>query len=162
MTDGSRPTAGVVCTMTKRSALLSAALLLLVLACRQPTAPLAACEPMSSGSQGSSPPWPATATGCWVQIGVDTYAEFHLVQQGTAVSGTFNLCGALTGCTTHYPVSGTAAYPHVVLHWTEVNVQQYHETFDATVTAAADSLVGSVAANGQSPGPTAFVRTAAR
>ena len=148
--------------MTTWSARL-VAILLLVMACRQATAPLAACGPTSSASQGTSPPWPATVNGCWVQIGVDTYAEFHLVQNGSAVTGTFNLCGALTGCTTHYPVSGTVAFPHIVLQWTEVNGQPYNETFDATVTAASDSLVGKMAVNGKPPGSTtSFVRTDAR
>jgi len=72
--------------------------------------------------------------GTWVQSGVDTYTELVLVQQGTAVSGTFSYCGALRGCTTHYDVSGTVAFPLVVLRWTESgefrgNLQRYDVTF---------------------------------
>ena len=100
--------------------------------------------------------------GRWVETGVDTYAELVLVHQGTAVNGTFSLCGALSGCTTHYQVSGTVVFPFVVLRWTEFgqlrgNLQRYDMTFDATVTA--DTLAGRVAVNGQ-PGPTSsFHRT---
>ena len=102
--------------------------------------------------------------GTWVQRGVDAYAELVLVQQGTAVNGTFSYCGALRGCTTHYEVSGTVVFPLVVLQWTESgelrgNLQRYDVTFDATVTA--DTLAGKMALNGQPPGPTtSFHRTA--
>ncbi len=103
--------------------------------------------------------------GTWVQSGgVDTYAELVLVQQGTAVNGTFSYCGALRGCTTHYKVSGTVVFPLVVLRWTEWgelrgNLQRYDVTFDATVTA--DTLAGRMALIGQPPGPTtSFHRTA--
>ncbi len=102
--------------------------------------------------------------GTWVQSGVDTYAELVLVQQGTAVNGTFSLCGALSGCTTHYQVTGTVAFSFVVLRWTEWgefkgNLQRYDMTFDATVTA--DTLAGRMVVNGQPPGPTSsFHRTA--
>jgi len=101
--------------------------------------------------------------GTWVQSGVDTYAELVLVQQGTAVNGTFSYCGALRGCTTHYEVSGTAVFPLVVLRWRESgelrgNLQFYDVTFAGTVTA--DTLAGRMALNGQPPGPTtSFHRT---
>lgn len=162
MTDESRRTPSAAGTKQRAGLLLSALLLLLGLACRQPTAPLAGCSSTSATTGGLLPVWPATVTGCWLQHGVDTYDEFHLVQQGTVVTGTFNACGPVGGCT-HDVVSGTASFPHVVLHWTEVSGQQYNLTFDATLTAARDSLVGNVALNGQPPGPTtAFVRTAAQ
>jgi hypothetical protein len=94
--------------------------------------------------------------GTWVQRGTDTYAELVLVQQGTAVNGTFSYCGALQGCTTHYEVSGTAVFPLVVLRWWESGGLV---TFDGTVTA--DTLAGRMALNGQPPGPTtSFHRTA--
>jgi len=102
--------------------------------------------------------------GTWVQSGVDTYAELVLVQQGTAVNGTFSYCSALRGCTTHYEVSGTAVFSLVFLRWRESgelrgNLQRYDVTFDATVSA--DTLAGRMALNGQAPGPTtAFHRTA--
>ena len=102
--------------------------------------------------------------GTWVQRGVDTYAELVLVQQGTAVTGTFSYCGALQGCTTHYEVSGTMLFPLVFLRWTESgelrgNPQRYDVTFDARVTV--DTLAGRMAVNGQPPGPTtSFHRTA--
>jgi len=105
-----------------------------------------------------------TLDGTWVQSGVDTYAELVLVQQGTAVNGTFSYCAALRGCTTHYDVSGTAGFPLVVLRWSESgelrgNLQRYDVTFDGTVTA--DTLAGRMALNGQPPGPTtSFHRTA--
>jgi len=100
--------------------------------------------------------------GCWVQSGVDTYAEFLLVQRGTTVNGTFSLCSALDGCTVHYDVTGRVVFPRVVLQWTERNGERYDVTFDARVTQAADTLAGTMAVNGQPPGPTtAFRRTAA-
>src|SRR5882762_8505345 len=91
--------------------------------------------------------------GTWEQSGgVDTYAELVLVQQCTAVNGTFSYCGALRGCTTHYEVSGTVVFPLVVLQWTESgelrgNLQFYDVTFAGTVTA--DTLAGRMAVNGQ-------------
>jgi len=107
---------------------------------------------------------PDNLDGTWVLSGVDTYAELVIVQQGTAVNGTFSYCGALRGCTTHYEVSGTVVFPLVVLQWTESgelrgNLQRYDVTFDARVTA--DTLAGRMALNGQPPGPTtSFHRTA--
>ena len=101
--------------------------------------------------------------GTWVQYGVDTSAELVLVQQGATVNGTFSLCGALSGCTTHYQVSGTVWFPLVVLRWTEWgefkgSLQRYDMTFVGTVTA--DTLAGRMVGNGQPPGPTSsFHRT---
>src|SRR5439155_18094107 len=128
-----------------------------VLGCSSPADPtVATC------SEVTGPPWPATVAGCWMQSGVDTYAEFLLVQRGTTVNGTFSLCSALDGWTVHYDVTGRVVFPRVVLQWTERNGERYDVTFDARVTQAADTLAGTMAVNGQPPGPTtAFRRTAA-
>ena len=105
----------------------------------------------------ANPAGPAAGlSGRWVVFGVDTDAEFLLVQRGTAVTGTFSLCSAMTPCTTHYEVSGTVLFRHVVLRWTEWNVQRYDVTFDATL--AGDTLAGRTAVNGQPPGPTTSFR----
>ena len=99
-----------------------------------------------------------TVDGTWVVYGVDTSVELVLVQQGTAVNGTFSYCSAVQGCMTHYQVSGRVLFPTVVvLRWTESgqvggNLQRYDVTFDATVTA--DTLAGRMAVNGQPAGPT--------
>ena len=98
----------------------------------------------------------APLTGCWVQSGVDTYAELSLVQHAAAVTGTFSLCGALSGCPLQYGVGGEVLYPHVVLQWTEQNGARYDVTFDATVTPDGDTLKGTMAVNGQPPGPTNY------
>ena len=110
---------------------------------------LAACsgvtDPQRATCSGNpGPPWPATVAGCWVQAGVDTYAQFDLAQNGPAVTGTFSLCGALSGCTASFEVTGAVLYPHVTLQWTERSGDRsYDEQFDATLTPAHDTLIGT-------------------
>ena len=96
----------------------------------------------------------ASLSGRWVQYGIDTRAEFVLVQRGTAVTGTYGWCSPNFGggCATPYEVRGTVWFQHVVLRWTEWNVQRYDVTFDGTV--AGDTL--REASNGQPLAP--FVR----
>jgi len=96
-----------------------------------------------SGNVG--PPWPATVAGCWVQIGVDTYTELDLVQEGTAIAGTVSSCGALSGCTDFSEVTGTVLLPHVMLQWT-------NERTDATLVSTADTLSNDTTSTAGGPG----------
>lgn len=116
----------VKCPSTRRILILTAVVM------------LASCSdgigPRPTTCAGNSgPPWPATVAGCWVQIGVDTYTELDLTQDGTTVTGTVSSCGALDGCTSFSEVTGTVLLPHVVLQWAD-------ERTDATLVPSADTL----------------------
>lgn len=94
--------------------------------------------------------WPATAGGCWIQPGVDTWAELRLIQRGSAVEGALAFCGPFSGCSPGYRLSGSVAFPSVVLNWTtEQNGQTYHSSFNGLMSANGDTLSGIASTQGQ-------------
>lgn len=140
---------------TSPTALLAVAAVLMAVTagCRSTSSPIVRARPCPTTVTEPASGWPATVTGCWLQPGVDTWAEFHLLQQGTTASGTLEFCGAIVGCAGPQEVSGSVALPKVLLHWTERSGQTYDYTFDATMSASADTLTGAITANGQPSGP---------
>jgi len=111
---------------------------------------LAACSdstgPRKASCAGTAgPPWPATVSGCWVQIGVDTYTELDLVQEGTTITGTVSYCGAIGGCAVSYEVTGTVMAPHVTLQWAGGRT-------DATLASTGDTLSNDTTSTAGSPG----------
>jgi hypothetical protein len=115
---------------------------------------LAACSNGTGPRPGTcagnaGPPGPATVAGCWVQVGVDTYTELDLAQNGTAISGTVSFCGALSGCTSSSQVTGTLLSPRVVLQWTQ---QGANERTDATLVSTADTLSNDTTFTAGGPG----------
>lgn len=137
--------------MFNRCILILTAVVMLA-ACSDGTGPRRAT---CAGSAG--PPWPATVAGCWVQIGVDTYTELDLAQQGTAITGTVSFCGALSGCTSSSQVTGTVLFPRVMLEWTQ---QGADERTDATLVSTADTLSNDTTSTAGGPGihTASFVR----
>ena len=120
--------------------ILTLTAVVVVAGCSEATSPRPAT---CSGNSG--PPWPATVAGCWVQVGVDTYTELDLTQEGTALTGTVSSCGALSGCTAFSEVTGTVLFPHVVLKWT-------NERTDATLAETSDMLSFDTTSTGGGPG----------
>lgn len=120
--------------------ILTLTVTLLLAGCSDGTSPRPAT---CSGNAG--PPWPATVAGCWIQIGVDTYTELDLAQEGTTITGTVSFCGALSGCTTSAKVTGTALLPRVKLQWMD-------ERTSATLVSSADTLSNDTTSTAGGPG----------
>lgn len=138
---------------SSKACLATAGLMLLsVVGCGRTTGPSITSKPCPEASPVPST-WPANVTGCWIQPSIDTWTELRLTQRGSTVSGAYVACGVVggLGCNTLSQVSGSVAFPSVVLHWTAQGVVY---RFSATMSATADTLAGTVAANAGAPQPT--------
>jgi hypothetical protein len=104
----------------------------------------AALFALGCGSEPSGPLDPAL-TGSWILPSVDTYEMFALEQRGDRVSGTVGFYSPVQSAPLTYPVSGSAALPHVILRWVEGSNLQ---TFDATLSEDEQSLTGTFTPGG--------------
>lgn len=92
---------------------------------------------------GANPggPLDPALSGNWVLPSVDTYSMLILQQRGTTVAGTFGDYSANQSFSEVFTLTGSADLPHVDLSWKQGAV---NETFDATLSADQDSLMGVI------------------